>query len=369
MNSEAHFVLNALRDLQLRAEAAAKRHPGLRHMLVLPPGEGIRVPSPSGVRPLGTKSGKQQRATRKFGETELVGPLPPRTGWPKGIEPFRAVVAGEKSSPHHPYVQELYRIHLIFDGSNDAFNCLQELADDLDGIQADVTRALFGDDSPTSRSVFYISGNCLHDAKAARLDSWLCTVHWWAWFWTESPIRTRPQVVHAGSPYETDPRDDAVKSKLAFSMFDADVLTASATTLSLILRFFDDPPARSWSADYPPVPEVEDVLQSGQPGPKNSFAKLADWNALTDRQRNCIRALFELNAFDADSRRDAKEVAVKAEGYGANVNGFKEPLADLVRRGLAESKIGRQGGFWLTDHGRRLLAVADSQGRTDSPSS
>ena len=41
--------------------------------------------------------------------------------------------------------------------------------------------------------------------------------------------------MHAQNVYETDRRDDAVTSKLAFSRFGVDVLTASAAILSLIL--------------------------------------------------------------------------------------------------------------------------------------
>jgi len=85
----------------------------------------------------------------------------------------------------------------------------------------------------------------------------------------------------------------------------------------------------------------------------------ADWNALTDRQRNCMRALLELRAFDADSRKTAEGIAVRAEGRGANPSGFKEPLSDLVRRGLVESRTGRAGGNWLTVEGREMLRLAD----------
>ena len=66
--------------------------------------------------------------------------------------------------------------------------------------------------------------------------------------------------MYAESTYETDPRDDAVESKLALSMFDADVLTASAQTLSLILRFFDEPPAPFWFPAYSDVPKVDEML-------------------------------------------------------------------------------------------------------------
>ena len=228
-------------------------------MLVLPPGESIRVPPPSGCRPLGV--GRQQRkyATVRFGETELVGKLPPRKSWPKGTKPLRAVVAGP-SDRRNPHAEQPYRIHLFFDGNAGGFKRLQSLADDLAGIRQDVTRALSGNDTLLPCNVFYADGYSGHDEKASRLDSWLCTVHWWAWFWTECPFRTRPRVVHASRTYETDPRDEAVKSKLAFSLFDADVLAASAATLSLILGFFEEPPVLYGFAEYPYVPKPDEML-------------------------------------------------------------------------------------------------------------
>lgn len=100
--------------------------------------------------------------------------------------------------------------------------------------------------------------------------------------------------------------------------------------------------------------------------PKNGSATVSEpspnvskWNALTDRQRNCLRALRESKAHNADSRRRASDVAVKAEGFAANVNGFKEPLSNLVLQGLVNSKTGAGGGYWLTEAGGELLAEFD----------
>ena len=87
MTSQSDFILKVLRDLQSRTEAAAKGLPGPRHMLVLSPGESIRVPPRIGCRAVEFSNQKQRFATYKFGETELVAFLPPRTSWPKGIEP------------------------------------------------------------------------------------------------------------------------------------------------------------------------------------------------------------------------------------------------------------------------------------------
>ena len=100
---------------------------------------------------------------------------------------------------------------------------------------------------------------------------------------------------------------------------------------------------------------------------ESDHGKLGDWDDLTDRQRNCMRALSELSAFDADSRQSASDIAVKAEGPDAKVDGFKEPLAALVRQGWARSKIGSSGGYWLTSGGKTLLAIGDPGFVVDDP--
>lgn len=84
------------------------------------------------------------------------------------------------------------------------------------------------------------------------------------------------------------------------------------------------------------------------------------WDELGDRERNCLRALNKLKAFDADSRRFAKEVAIEADGPDANVNGFKQPLSNLALQVLIHSRAGSKGGYWLSDVGRGLLAAFDS---------
>ena len=105
---------------------------------------------------------------------------------------------------------------------------------------------------------------------------------------------------------------------------------------------------------------LEQVDRARKASQARSSAKLGDWNALTDRQRDCMRALLELKALDTDSRRRGQDIAVKAEGPGANANAFKGPLRNLVLRGLVQSRIGSAGGYWLTRHGHRLLAAFDA---------
>lgn len=256
MAHESAFVREVLRDLAARTEADASRFPQMRHMLVLPAGEEIRIPGVAGGRGIREFRDKTTLKVQAFGRSRVVGPLPPESAWPKSSKPFQAIVAEQASVPFRASSQRPYRIHLFFGGSRAALAAFQRLADELAEMRADITKAMYGKSSPFADGVFF-SNDSLHDERIVALDSWLCTMHWWHWTWTDSPFRTQPQIVHADKAYVTTREDDAVKSKLSFSLIDVDVLTASATTINLILRFFDEPPAMFWSADYPDIPKPE----------------------------------------------------------------------------------------------------------------
>ena len=81
-----------------------------------------------------------------------------------------------------------------------------------------------------------------------------------------------------------------------------------------------------------------------------------DWESLSDRQRECLLALFELKAFRVDDRRTANEVAERALGPHAAKDGLVRVLADLVQRNWIKSQSGCRGGYWLTPAGRKLAA-------------
>ncbi len=110
---------------------------------------------------------------------------------------------------------------------------------------------------------------------------------------------------------------------------------------------------------------LEALERRGASGEKSSGPETAGvdgppaaiWNALTDRQRGCLIALRELRAFDADKRQRTDDIAKHAEGPAVDPAGFKEPLAELVNRGLLESKRGAGGGYWLTTDGAALLTA------------
>lgn len=105
--------------------------------------------------------------------------------------------------------------------------------------------------------------------------------------------------------------------------------------------------------------ESDDVARTVGAKFRSADVVVGDWNRLTDRQRDILRVLWEAKALNADSRMRADDIATKAEGRGANVNGFKQPLSDLVLRGLVASKMGREGGYWLTIDGRNVMTRND----------
>lgn len=82
------------------------------------------------------------------------------------------------------------------------------------------------------------------------------------------------------------------------------------------------------------------------------------WESLSDRQRNCLQVLFELKAFDVESRKNRTEIAQKADGPGANGNSYGEPLTRLVKLRLLKRKSNRGGGFWLSSSGLDLVKAA-----------
>jgi len=74
---------------------------------------------------------------------------------------------------------------------------------------------------------------------------------------------------------------------------------------------------------------------------------------LSERAQLVLAAMRELDAVDSDRRRPVEEIAPRALGPEADANALKLVLAELRAKGMARSKTGRGGGFWLTDKGRR----------------
>jgi hypothetical protein len=72
--------------------------------------------------------------------------------------------------------------------------------------------------------------------------------------------------------------------------------------------------------------------------------------ALSPLQYDILDALRGLRATDPEKRATGPDIAGKVGG-DATGQSVKAPLADLKRRGLVDSRTGRQGGSWLTPKG------------------
>lgn len=243
---DTQFCKTALLALRDRAENAANDFPPLWHMLVLPEGESLRVPAQPGLHALGSFPSEPTGPKCTFGASRLIGPLPPTVCWPQDLEPLCAVVAEQEFSPFRPLAQKPYRIHLLF-GHGEGQTAFESLTADIVYLSTDINRAL----ALTLGGVFYHANDSLHTEEAAILDSWLCTIHWWAWKATDSPLHTSPKVVFGGTGIESHRMDEAVGQKLSYSLVTCDVFTASARAIDLFFRFFDIRPNLVYAVDYP----------------------------------------------------------------------------------------------------------------------
>jgi hypothetical protein len=76
--------------------------------------------------------------------------------------------------------------------------------------------------------------------------------------------------------------------------------------------------------------------------------------AMSPLQYDILDALRTLRATDEEKRVTGGEIANKVGG-DATAQSVKEPLADLKRRRLVDSKTGRDGGSWLTSEGQNCI--------------
>lgn len=209
MASHSAFTRSVLIDLENSARSSAKNHSELRHMLVLPPGEFVRIPTLRQFRNQDMPLRRRPLTTCKFGATELVGSLPTKALWPNGMRPYRAVSVKLEISPFELFVQYPIRLHLFFGQGDRALRCFKELADKVSKLLTVAGTPFLGDSSLRPRDVFFLERDKLHGKNVRALDLWLCTIHWWAWYWTDSPF---------GQLHESNSRDKPTTANPSVSL-------------------------------------------------------------------------------------------------------------------------------------------------------
>lgn len=85
---------------------------------------------------------------------------------------------------------------------------------------------------------------------------------------------------------------------------------------------------------------------------------VVEGSRLSQRLRDLLEAVHELEMLDPHGRFTASDIALKAEGVTAGPELIKRPLAALVAQGLLQSHKGRGGGYWLTPAGRAVAELA-----------
>jgi hypothetical protein len=73
---------------------------------------------------------------------------------------------------------------------------------------------------------------------------------------------------------------------------------------------------------------------------------------LSDRARDILVAMLEMNAVDSDSRKSNPEITYKAFGSSAAPNDQKEVFVELKNANHVGVKLGRGGGYWLNATGK-----------------
>lgn len=272
------FCKAAIEDLLHRINVYANESGSLYHMLVLPEGETLKVPVIGG-HPIGSGN-HQPPGPFEFGKSKVVSKLPPEGCWPSGLQPLQAVSVDQEFSPYRPLAREPYRVHLFFGRDETALTTLQSFCAEIVDLSEELRRAVYGNANGTGfGQLIYSAGDCIHDENTEILDRWLCTIHWWAWKVTDSPIHVQPQIVFGQKGIPTTFSDRAVQQKFAFSWIEQDVFHCSVETLRFFLRFMELPPCVTYASTYPADAEVEY---------KSEAKDLATWINLNGRRWRCF---------------------------------------------------------------------------------
>jgi len=101
-----------------------------------------------------------------------------------------------------------------------------------------------------------------------------------------------------------------------------------------------------------PLSTNDDSEKSASPEPAQGEA-LGDQDVpINDRQQSILNAMLELKAFDSDSRCTTTKIAENAKGWKAKPESYKQPMTELRKLKLVNTKVGSHGGCWLSQKGR-----------------
>lgn len=251
------FCIAALNDLIQRLEKTASEARPLHHMLVLPKGETITVPELGG-HAIGLP--RDPPSPYEFGRSTVVTELPPQDCWVSKLPPLCALPADQEFSPYRPLAVEPYRLHLFFGECEKSLSELVAFAAEVVGLAKELGRAMLQYayyEPPSEGCLIYGPADCIHGEQESVIDRWACTMHWWAWKVTDSPIHIQPRIVFGGRGIAADFHDESVREKLAYSTIEQDVFRASIATLRSFLRFMEQPPEITWASTYPPEDSTE----------------------------------------------------------------------------------------------------------------
>ncbi len=233
MSSE--FCQSALENLVRRAEEAKLNYGSLQQIIVFPRGETMQIPCVSNgsanfILPI--PSG--------FGSSQIATELLPSSCWPKQFAPLFAVPIEKDFSPYQPLLVEPYRVHLFF-GDEGGFSELCSLASDIYALRRHLKNALGRNKTgPRNESFLYESARQIHGMREEALDSWLCSMHWWAWNEKDFKFHTSPKLLSGGLGIPIGFDNELFKNDLSYSVVGSNVFENSFETLRFFLRFIND---------------------------------------------------------------------------------------------------------------------------------
>jgi hypothetical protein len=115
---------------------------------------------------------------------------------------------------------------------------------------------------------------------------------------------------------------------------------------SKLAEYRESEALKSKSPDRP-VSSEETKGRKRKPRPKKP---------LSGSENDILDTLYDMKAFDPDSRQTRADIYSKVRCGGVDDAVFKGPVVTLKKRGLVQTLVGSGGGCWLTKRGIGLVA-------------